>query len=354
MNDQTNQNKQGRRTITLPTGYGDRTRPDGSGTSAADDLEYKIQSFNEVAASLDAQQAALRSTYDAFRNTEPTSQQLLDLHSHYMRFVDTAGRYNTAMDAVEQAVQARGMDAFQDGLNILSVSLDMEMVAGIKELLRSHGLDVTAQKKKTEPVPPPPRDTGNGPEGPGKTDVMYDPPLYKEKKKRNGGKYFLMVVLGILAGVAVSTFVIVRQDRMKAGPVPTPATWAVQPEVPAADEAPPTETPTVQPAGQPILEAAELLADVWNAPPVEAPAEQPVQEPATHVYTNEDQDVVRAIQGALSSLGYTDVRVDGDAGTITRGAIRDFQAKNGMEVNGEMTDELLLALNTALEQIQVN
>lgn len=51
--------------------------------------------------------------------------------------------------------------------------------------------------------------------------------------------------------------------------------------------------------------------------------------------------LVRRIQSQLDRLGYAPGKADGYAGSKTRAAIRGFQANNGLEVNGQVSESLL-------------
>jgi peptidoglycan hydrolase-like protein with peptidoglycan-binding domain len=52
----------------------------------------------------------------------------------------------------------------------------------------------------------------------------------------------------------------------------------------------------------------------------------------------------RAVQEALANQGYDPGPVDGAIGPQTRSAIRDYQARNGLVVDGEVSRELLASL----------
>ena len=62
-------------------------------------------------------------------------------------------------------------------------------------------------------------------------------------------------------------------------------------------------------------------------------------------WQNGSRDQVRAVQTVLNGLGYEAGAPDGVAGSGTRTAIRAFQADNGLATSGEITNELVDALN---------
>lgn len=57
-----------------------------------------------------------------------------------------------------------------------------------------------------------------------------------------------------------------------------------------------------------------------------------------------DRETVTAVQEALNEAGFDCGAADGIAGSRTRGAISDYQSANGLDVTGEIADELLIAL----------
>jgi peptidoglycan hydrolase-like protein with peptidoglycan-binding domain len=54
---------------------------------------------------------------------------------------------------------------------------------------------------------------------------------------------------------------------------------------------------------------------------------------------------VRDIQAALYRKGYSAGPADGRLGPRTQAAIRDYQSRNGLEVDGEPSDALLRHIN---------
>lgn len=59
------------------------------------------------------------------------------------------------------------------------------------------------------------------------------------------------------------------------------------------------------------------------------------------------------IQSALEVLGYNVGPVDGIVGTRTRAAIKDFQAKEGLKVDGIAGPKTIEAMKKALAVVQV-
>ncbi len=56
---------------------------------------------------------------------------------------------------------------------------------------------------------------------------------------------------------------------------------------------------------------------------------------------------VRKVQRRLKALGYYDSSVDGDYGSGTRSAVKDFQKRNGLKVTGEVNSATLKKLNSS-------
>ena len=55
-------------------------------------------------------------------------------------------------------------------------------------------------------------------------------------------------------------------------------------------------------------------------------------------------NVIRAVQGQLTSLGYDPKGVDGKIGPNTRAAILRYQQDNNLETTGQIDDALLISL----------
>jgi uncharacterized protein (TIGR02594 family) len=89
------------------------------------------------------------------------------------------------------------------------------------------------------------------------------------------------------------------------------------------------------------------------APPLaESPAVAPVSPLASSIgdrilRVGDAGDGVRAVQLALAKLGY-DLRGSGNYGPNTRSAVGDFQAKHGLEVNGEVGPETARVIDAAV------
>jgi len=65
---------------------------------------------------------------------------------------------------------------------------------------------------------------------------------------------------------------------------------------------------------------------------------------------NKGPEVVQ-LQYLLSNRGYSNIKVDGDFGMITETAVKDFQSKHGMVVNGIVDAAMLASLNGPVETI---
>ena len=60
---------------------------------------------------------------------------------------------------------------------------------------------------------------------------------------------------------------------------------------------------------------------------------------------NDDDDLAVDVQRALARRGYYHGAIDGDVGPGTRGAIREYQYRNRLEVTGRIDRSLLRSLN---------
>ncbi len=60
--------------------------------------------------------------------------------------------------------------------------------------------------------------------------------------------------------------------------------------------------------------------------------------------TSQNDETVKKVQEALNNLHFDCGTVDGVAGSQTQSAIQQYQVENGLEVNGEINDELLSSL----------
>ena len=75
----------------------------------------------------------------------------------------------------------------------------------------------------------------------------------------------------------------------------------------------------------------------------EAPTEESAE--SESVYT--DAETVKKVQTALNEAGYNCGPADGQAGNMTKAAIRQYQEANGLPVTGEITDSLLQSMGIA-------
>ena len=67
----------------------------------------------------------------------------------------------------------------------------------------------------------------------------------------------------------------------------------------------------------------------------------------TMLYSEDNTDLVKGVQGKLTDLGYVPRGVDGITGAGTSSAIRHFQEQNNLSVTGTLTDETLDKLKAA-------
>lgn len=103
-------------------------------------------------------------------------------------------------------------------------------------------------------------------------------------------------------------------------------------------------------AGQPLLEPVARPA--LPTMPHSIAAQQPVTQPAlpTPRTSDADQDrvkMLRALQAELAAGGFYEGAADGLTGPKTDSAIRAFQAKAGMPVDGQPSEALLLKVRAA-------
>lgn len=95
----------------------------------------------------------------------------------------------------------------------------------------------------------------------------------------------------------------------------------------------------------PIANVAVVLPEWKNGAGQSAATPAPSQSPATQA----TREMVAKVQALLAGKGYDPGPADGQIGARTRDAVKAFQKKAGMPVNGEITGELLekLASNAA-------
>lgn len=91
-----------------------------------------------------------------------------------------------------------------------------------------------------------------------------------------------------------------------------------------------TATPTAAPTVQ-IITASPRPTQVWTVPPVVVTA-TPTDDGTLR--NGDTGDKVRALQQQLKNLGYYTGSVDGDFGSGTEEALREFQRVNGLSVDG--------------------
>jgi len=100
----------------------------------------------------------------------------------------------------------------------------------------------------------------------------------------------------------------------------------------------------------PLEQAQEvqLRAANWAVTPTNGPANG---EFGAQAWNQANRAQVEAIQTVLNGLGYDAGAPDGLAGAGTRTAIRSFQANNGLATTGEITPDLVAALNQQAQDL---
>lgn len=113
-----------------------------------------------------------------------------------------------------------------------------------------------------------------------------------------------------------------------------------------------TETPTPEPTNTPEPTEAPV-EDTATPEPTEEPAQEETA-PETEqkpVVEYKDATTIRIVQQALNDAGYNCGNPDGVAGGKTTEAVTKYQTDKGLTVNGQVTDELLQALDV-VEKVQ--
>lgn len=103
-------------------------------------------------------------------------------------------------------------------------------------------------------------------------------------------------------------------------------------------------------AALPLEQAQEVQARAANWA-ITSPNAAANGEFGTQAWTQASRAQVEAIQTVLNGLGYDAGAPDGLAGAGTRTAIRAFQANNGLATTGEVTPELVAALNRQAQDL---
>lgn len=107
-------------------------------------------------------------------------------------------------------------------------------------------------------------------------------------------------------------------------------------------EAEPTNTP--EPTEAPV-------EDTPTPEPTEKPAQEETEPEQKPVVEYKDATTIRIVQQALNDAGYNCGNPDGVAGGKTTEAVTKYQTDKGLTVNGQVTDELLQALDV-VEKVQ--
>jgi peptidoglycan hydrolase-like protein with peptidoglycan-binding domain len=91
----------------------------------------------------------------------------------------------------------------------------------------------------------------------------------------------------------------------------------------------------------PIIAALAFFSTVTSAPAVD------VSKLDMNATPTLSQDQVRRVQQALQKKGFAPGPIDGVAGPLTKGALRKFQDRYGIDANGEINNQTLFALGEA-------
>ena len=127
-------------------------------------------------------------------------------------------------------------------------------------------------------------------------------------------------------------------------PTPKP-TFVVQWSPTATAIVPPTASPTDSP---------KPTAIPTNSPTAE-PTAKPTPSPVPVLKKGMSGETVREMQSQLKRMGYLQEEPDGIFGSLTETAVKDFQKKNGLKVDGVAGSQTLTLLysNKAKEQLWV-
>ncbi len=135
---------------------------------------------------------------------------------------------------------------------------------------------------------------------------------------------------------------------------PKPASDPVQPTAPVqASTAAPTLSATSAPTSAPASTPTSAPTSTPTSTPTGAPTSAPTATVVPTLQKGDAGEDVRAIQAMLIELGYLSGSADGQYGTGTRSAVKDFQKQNGLTddgVAGPKTIEQLFSLSAQTEQ----
>lgn len=146
----------------------------------------------------------------------------------------------------------------------------------------------------------------------------------KQNKKVNG-----KVVLGAAGGVVVLALLAGGGGSKKDAPAPTAAPAAIV-----------TEYVTVAPVTQiPVTVAPATVPPATPVPATQAPTAGPTEIPT--LKKGSKGEAVKALQQRLIDLKYLSGKADGDFGSMTAKAVKDFQLVNHFETNGIATPNII-------------
>ena len=315
-------------------------------------LDSFIQSFHMVSSRLQGEQNALRQAVHALPS-QPSEAQIHDLTIQYRRLLKTIEDDNRETQTLRRHFEAEGKAKAAAGMTYVTV--DHALLRDVERIVREYSVrGQNAPEESGGPAAAGYQETAGAVQGvppAGGTPLQDIPKEYgfgsaEEQPKRRSKLPVIILLLAVIAGVAVAVVFLLNGE--KSGPGSTSNHRSAQAtDAPGTESIPETEADT-----------EHSIEDIWTVPEELAtevpetlpPAELPSLEPGVlvRVYTNEDKDVIMNVQRMLNELGYPDISVDGDAGEKTKAAIREFRSQYGLEVNDDITDELIQALEAVL------
>jgi hypothetical protein len=157
-------------------------------------------------------------------------------------------------------------------------------------------------------------------------------------------RYCLGAALAVgVIGIGVNALLLQRERHpaplFGSGPQPPAAPAATPPPKPAPAEQGALPAPALAPAALP---PARPAASAENS----APASDPIGDFLTGESHGDGARLVLAAQSALSKLGYP-VKADGNEGSATQQALRDFERSHGLPSSTEITERLVKQLTQA-------
>lgn len=159
----------------------------------------------------------------------------------------------------------------------------------------------------------------------------YNEPMTRANK--------LLIVIALAVLMVVSVIIYLVRGRGPAGPaVPTPTTEFL-PSIGEVISAQPSSVPVVQDTPEPT---AEVTPDPVTATPVMQMTPAPTT--ITTLRKGDLGDGVKQMQLKLIQLGYLNGTADGEFGSGTLAAVREFQRANDLKADGVAGAATLTAL----------